>query len=236
MNVDSDDYLELDMISLLVLAAEREKADVVVCDFFKDSKNNRQIIKDIVSNDNKTNIRELILDNQTHPSLCNKLISKQVLTNKICDITERLDYSEDRYLCIRIFYLSKKIYKINVPLYHYRVDNPNSITKQKNESRFIDTIYFWHKLDEFLTEQNLIEDFKSIVDLSKTRCKVNLMFDTNNKKFRIRYADVFNSESEHNIKKLKLSGQFMLYLVKHKYFNCTSFLRTLVKLKNSILS
>jgi len=134
--VDSDDWIEINMIEKMYSLAVSDNYDMVYCDFYNhDMLNKVSYIKvPDLSNDFIMNIKLAILDNSPGGSLFNKLVRR-----KIYDKVVFPEYSiaEDKYITTQTLFFSKKIGYINAALYHYRY-NMLSLMRQssiKSEQR-----------------------------------------------------------------------------------------------------
>ena len=128
--VDSDDWIEPNMIELLYKEAVSGNFDMVVCDYFvyrKDSvtiKNQRDYY-----NYEKHDIIKHFMTSNIHGNVWNKFVHKRLLLLVDFPI---YNYLEDCVISIQNLYNASKIGLINVPLYHYCY-NPQSIINNKNK-------------------------------------------------------------------------------------------------------
>ena len=130
MQIDSDDYIALDMVEKMVDSAQKEKADITICDFNYVYKN--KIVHKSV-NPPLDNIKCLnaILTGFVHASVCNKLIKRSLyVDNKILP-TIGLNMWEDLSVMYKLMYHAEKVAYIPLPLYNYVLCNQGSYTAQK---------------------------------------------------------------------------------------------------------
>ena len=120
--IDSDDWIELEMVEKMVTSIVETKSDIVATNFYKNS--------DEVIKYNKIGY------STTHEYICNMFLLKvsATLWNKIYkkNLFENIRYPkdnmhEDLYINLQLFKKAGKVYHIEESLYHYR-ENPNSIT------------------------------------------------------------------------------------------------------------
>jgi len=97
LQIDSDDYVEINIVELLYNKAEETQADVTVCDFFEEQKNTTKIVVDAVSKNMDENRCNIIISTQSHACVWNKLI-KRDLYNRCSRLPKRLDVGEDNIL------------------------------------------------------------------------------------------------------------------------------------------
>ena len=131
--VDSDDFLDLTMYSVLVDALEQHQLDIIECNAFRyKSENNIKSYK---------NDGELVIYNHDEAlklSLCdgftaawNKLYKRSVIDTVRFPIGRKFEDSATSYL---IMHNAQKIGHIDTCLYYYRL-NPNSITQTSFDAK-----------------------------------------------------------------------------------------------------
>jgi len=172
--IDSDDWIEPDMIQKLYTAAIEADADIAACDFYKNYTSNhsyRYVIQEVDTENYFNNLGFVIWC-----ALWNKLFHRNILSRIEFP---RAHQDEDRVIIEQAFYFAKKIIKIPYPLYHY-VHNEESISRKKNSSFYSDmsenmsiTINFLREKlkDKFKLKEDSINDevnkFKIAVFKSK---------------------------------------------------------------------
>ena len=233
--VDSDDYIDSDMVEVLYHEAIVHKADIVVSDIIMEYGDRTVYRTDYLSDDPAEHFRDIVLDEASHSYLCNKLIRRTLYNRNECQPPDGLNYLEDRHAMIRLFYFAEKIIKVNRGFYHYVHYNVNAITKTKGEMHFENVLLFWKLLDEFLIQQNCFPNEPHITELAKVRCKVILMFDTNSVALRKKYADIFLAEEMRNLKFLTSGERCMLFFIRHKLFIATKVFREILLVKQKLL-
>jgi len=230
--VDSDDYIEVNMIELMYNKAIIEKADIVVSDFMAEYPDKSIYIRDIIDVNTKKNFSELLKQENTYSCLWNKLITKDLYFRKDCRIPDGLNYTEDLHVLLRLYYFAEKIVKVDQALYHYVQYNMNAITKSKQRMHFENIIFMWNKLDLFLKEHNEFEKYSHIIELKKVQNKVRLMIDTNSCELRKEFADIFKEEERNHISYFRRGERLMLFLVRKKCFLLAQLFHNLFVFKN----
>lgn len=126
--IDSDDWIELDMVDFLIKKVIETKADVVTCAaVVNDTKVNTDDFEEETWSQ-ETVILEFLKHVRINGSLCNKLV-KSSLLHKVsfhCGIS----YGEDALFCWQLLQKTKSLHLTNKQLYHYRM-NENSISHQE---------------------------------------------------------------------------------------------------------
>ena len=130
--VDSDDWMECDYLKLMLSCAKNNDADLVYCDYFEeDGKSVLYMRQDI---DQKANIQIIAAmasyDPFTVSSMWNKLIRRDLIS-RIVFPKER--YGEDMYISLQLAYYSKKSAYVPKSLYHYWVNNHESLCNHEEK-------------------------------------------------------------------------------------------------------
>jgi len=125
--VDSDDWIEPDMLEKLYQKAVVENNDLVICNVYYFENNKKDIIKQDFSKSDKISLIKNIIAIKSKAYLFNKLIKRDLLS--IVNFPED-SRSEDYVITVQNIYNSQSIGFINDPLYNYRY---NSLSLSNNE-------------------------------------------------------------------------------------------------------
>jgi len=234
--VDSDDFIEPDMMEVLYNKAMYEKADIVVCDIKIELQTSSRIAVDYISDNKEENFKNIIKHDLISSSLCNKLVKRNLYLRKDCRVPENLNYCEDWHVTTRIFYFATKIVKVNQVFYHYDQSNTNAITNTINRMHFENVLRFWNLLDVFLVEHNLYEKYNPIMALPKAQGKVHLMIGAHSSRLRKEFAGMFLEEEKECISQFSKGEKLMLYLVRYRLFFLAQIFHNYLVLKNAIKS
>ena len=147
IHADPDDWVEPTMLEELYSKAIKEDVEIVICDFYLDTKENSSYItQEFVKQDSQHVLQELLL-HRLHGSLWNKLIKLSCYTDYNIRFIKDLNYCEDYMICVKILMNSVKIAYLNKAFYHYdQIVNDNSITRKytidtyRVRCRFIDEL------------------------------------------------------------------------------------------------
>ena len=123
--MDSDDWVEPDMISSLYSKAKETNADIVCCDYFISYKN-KEIYKNCIVNNVDCNYFEAILADYMPPFLWNKFCKKNIY-NSVKFINT--NFGSDHCIAVQLFFYAKKVSIVNKPYIYYNKENSFSIIK-----------------------------------------------------------------------------------------------------------
>ncbi len=147
--VDSDDWIELDMIENLVTLALRHNLDIVACDnVIEDGKSQINIFHDTnppVIWNRRQCVEKFLLHKELNGSLCNKLVK----TSLFRDITfdPEISYGED---ALAIWHSLHRLNRMGITpstFYHYRM-NDDSISHQTFGSKKMTGHIVWKTIYE----------------------------------------------------------------------------------------
>ena len=123
--VDSDDWMELNMVAFLVDKAESSGADIVTCGMVKDDiPVVNDFIEEIYYHDD--GIKQFLDLLKIQGTLWNKLFKTKLIQDiRFC---ESIIYGEDLLFCWEMFKRQSKIVYTTKQLYHYKTNNTASIS------------------------------------------------------------------------------------------------------------
>ncbi|MBQ4279791.1 MAG: glycosyltransferase family 2 protein [Rikenellaceae bacterium] len=128
--VDSDDYLEPDMVRELHDTAVREDADMVVCDFRYIYEDSGRIAHVPFAPDRRMYIRQLLC-RQSNVGIWHRLCHRSLYDS--LRFVDGLNGVEDYVIIPILAYRARHIVKLDRPLYNYVKYNPSSFTSTINE-------------------------------------------------------------------------------------------------------
>lgn len=127
---DSDDYVEHNMLELLVEKAIEDDADIVICDM-DHVYETYSVPVHVNPSLNNIELISKLFTGEVHSSLCNKLIRRKLYTDNNINPTIGLNMCEDFSVMYKLVYYSKRISYLPQILYHYRQNVAGSFTAQK---------------------------------------------------------------------------------------------------------
>lgn len=172
IHADPDDWVELNMIEELVAKAVADNADMVICDFYRESKSDRIHVCQNPGDDlSASAVLRKILSQQLHGSCCNKLVNRSHIEG-IGFIPEDLCILEDELYNIRILARKIKVSYLPKAFYHYRVENEHSLCNTISEKSFKSKVKAVSEIESFC-----LANVAGIVSLDFIRIKRNVLFD-----------------------------------------------------------
>ena len=214
--IDSDDWVEPDMIEAMHNRAEAEQADIVVCDFVIEKASTKEFCCDFVPKHQKDYFYFMLENEVCYCCLWNKFVRRKLYELSDCRSVEDLNISEDRQVSTRLYYYAEKIVKIDKMFYHYERANVNSITSSKTSMHYDSVILFYELLEKFLKEKGLYEKYIDMVERSKVSSKAELFLKTMDYQLRNKYVNLYRNIEMKYLKKLRRGEKLVIILTHFK--------------------
>ena len=204
--VDGDDFIELDMYKLLIMAINENNADIAVCGRYIYYNSTNKVPKYVTSNvcvmSNSDAIHEFLVGKILEEAAWDKLYRRELFDNVLFPIDE---INEDLVVIPYILHNANKIVHVGVPLYNYR-RNQESISKSMYNKK--KNIVFDHlnTIENFI--ENQYPEFLSDVKLLRGRYAFSTL-----KGMVIDKNTMFNYKSEYQeyLKMLRFVYKDMLF-------------------------
>lgn len=156
IHADPDDWVEATMLEELYAKAKEEDADMVICDYWLEYRdNNIRKNLNVFNTDNEVLISRLVRGNLLG-ILWNKLIRRDFINDNNISFVDGLNFCEDWIFIIKILSKKAKVSYLSIPFYHYdKYSNPNALT-------LLTTVYGEEQYNIFLSAyKNTITDINS---------------------------------------------------------------------------
>lgn len=162
--VDSDDWIELNLVETALAQSERGTVDIVNYNLYsvcngKKNKWEYSFADGVYEDTELKNIyTRMMFDFQKNKpgiiqSLCSKLIKRSLLLETIQQEDQRITYGEDAAVVYIAMLKAKKIAIINQCIYYYRI-HPESMMHKRDISIFKDVYLFQNYMKERFSEYN----------------------------------------------------------------------------------
>lgn len=163
--IDSDDYIELDMLECLYNKAKEYNSDIVMCRFksITESGNIKYISKEKFSEDELMTLsknKDLML---THPAAWNKMYRRELfLSNNDIRYPSQVWY-EDIRTTLKLFNVANSIIYVDKVLYNYLI-REGSITNNKNCERNSEIVDALNDIVYYFKSNNKYEEYKEEIE------------------------------------------------------------------------
>ena len=164
--IDSDDYLDENMIETMYNEASNNDLDIAMCGYFVDYEDGNTQNRIINLDENRIYSGYEILSEILHHKngvtghSWNKLLKASIIKENNIQYPEHMKIYEDVAFFSRLFPYCKKIKNIKKMFYHY-IQRNNSSIKTINESVVLDTEEIVRLVNESISKLDLMNDFKA---------------------------------------------------------------------------
>lgn len=210
--IDSDDYIDKDMVELLVDAAIKEDADISGCGYIEEFADHSVEHPQKYTNDHGEMMRAITL--LTIKGVMWKLLVRSTIVTEHKDevrfIPDR-NMVDDYLFCCQIFYYAKRFASVDRCMYHWIQYNPNNYTHTtvfavESQAAAI------RKTEDFYREKGVYDVVKTELIQRKFISKLPLLFDKECIDV-VRWRNLF-PESNNVWKEMSFSlGNKMLFLL-----------------------
>lgn len=170
IQVDSDDCVKVDYIEKLVAVAQKNKADIVICDFQYDY-GNRQVHCHVNPPTDSHSLLNKVLAGSVHSGLWNKLVQRKIFVEHNIRFTEGLNMFDDKSVFYRIADQADRIAYLSEPLYIYNKTNEGSITSRKRTRAIEPALMLIEQMEDYFSKRDASKDVWQSIEYFK----VNVM-------------------------------------------------------------
>ena len=167
ISCDSDDWVEPTMYEELYTKAKEKDADIVICDFFYNYPDGRQIqANNIPQNCSQDALLGDVLMRRLSGTTCSKLFRKDIFQRYGISWEKGINLGEDIFIFLKLLLHPLKITCLPKAFYHYRrILGSNSYTNRLTYNSFKQSeyIYLW-KVSHIDQEKYAMEMFSSTLD------------------------------------------------------------------------
>ncbi len=163
IHVDSDDWIETDMLQGMLYMAQHENSDMVICDLLKEWPDRKEVISQKPRELDPAVILGQMFG-ELHGSLCNKLIRNSSIHQNAVAFENGLNSCEDQLFVMRLLAANIRVSYINKPYYHYII-NPDqqSITQNWFRTPVSQRLLFIKNAEELVKTDEQLDSFKEYV-------------------------------------------------------------------------
>ena len=170
IHVDPDDWVEPNMLEELYAKAKAEDADMVICDYYKESLSRTRYMRQKPTKLEADTILRYILRGKLYGALWNKLIRRECFTLYNIDFPENISLWEDMFVCCSLLLNDIKIAYLNKAFYHYDYhSNAESIVRTNHEKGTESQIIFISHFQDKLDSNRYVEELYSIKAVTKDK-------------------------------------------------------------------
>ena len=175
--IDSDDYIDKDMVELLVKAAIENNADISGCGYIEEYKDRSVEMPQRYTNNHVEMMRAITL--LTIKGVMWKLLIRRSIVeeNQVRFIPDNT-MVDDYLFCCQVFFYAKRFASVDKCMYHYIQYNPNNYSKTR-EFNITSQAKAIVKTEEFYKENGVYELVKDELLQRKFISKLPLLLNKN---------------------------------------------------------
>ena len=232
IHVDSDDWVDCDMLEKLYLKAKKTNADIVGCNVTHEYKKYQRVFRQNYSDDMDENIRRL-LNGEIFPSLCTSLTRTSLIKDNHIAFPQGLDTGEDLLFNLHLYLHAQKVIGIDDPSYHYRHTEDSGSFKHTEKS-INSVIEVARRIESLLRENGNYEKFADVIQFRKFSMKCALITDFNNKDNNIAWLNLFpeTNNAIWSYKQINWKRRVELWLAAHNQFKLAVLFQKLLRLQH----
>lgn len=190
--MDSDDYVEPDMLEKMYGEAVSKDADIVVADFWMNYVD-REIYRSQFVPDDKRQIIKNLINIKLNGFNWNKLFRRSLYTNNQIVYQEGIVLGEDLLVCIQLFFYARKIVGIPQAFVHYVQYNSNACTHTLSLEKLRCLIFIESFIIDFFRDKGLLKSFQKEILSRQMAYQKDLLLRTKGKlqrKMNARYRHI----------------------------------------------
>lgn len=213
LHIDSDDYIEVDMVELMFGKAKEEDADIVVCDYFLEWEKTRKYIN-VEIGENKEKYLDYLLDSSASPVVWNKMFRKEIYTKHDITTNEGINFGEDFSVTPKLVYFARSIAKVDQAFVHYVQYNANSYSKKITDKNISDITITLENLQSFFSKIPKSEHYLKLLESSKLQKKLEFIKHIEGQKLNQLISNFYYEITDVDPKRFGLFDRILLSLSK----------------------
>ena len=174
--VDSDDWIEEDMVEKLVDKAIQTDADVVGCDYYEDYPIKAVLCKQHYPTDHIEAMKAMTLL-KIKGVLWKLLIRHDLIVKNNLSFIPEIHFGEDYIFCCKLFFYAKSISNVDEALYHYVQYNPNNYCSSNSDKRIQSFAKAIKTVETFYRENGILDMVNTELLQRKFLCKSSYALD-----------------------------------------------------------
>ena len=229
IHVDSDDWVDYDMMEKLYEKAEETHADIVGCNVTHEYRNYKRIFSQDYSDDMDENIKRL-LDGRIFPSLCTSLTRSNLIRDNHITFPQGLDTGEDLLFNLNLYLHAQKVVGIDNPFYHYRHTEDSGSFKHTEKS-INSVIEVSRRIEDLMRETGYYGKFENEIQYRKFSMKCALITEFDNHAYNKAWLKLFPETHQFiwSYKQFSWKRRVELWLAAHNQFRLAVFFQKLLK-------
>ena len=234
IHVDSDDWVDKDMMELLYVKAKETDADIVGCNVTHEYGKSQRIFKQSYADDMDENIRRL-LNGKIFPSLCTSLTRTILIKDNHVLFPQGIDTGEDLLFNLQLYLHAHRVIGIDAPSYHYR-HTEDSGSFQHTEKSINSVIEVARRIEALMKESGNYEKFKDEIQFRKFSMKCALIEKFDNMDYNKAWLNLFPETHKYiwSYKQFSWKRRIELWLAAHNCFKIAELFQKMLEAQHKL--
>ena len=234
IHVDSDDWVDKDMMELLYVKAKETDADIVGCNVTHEYGNSQWILKQSYSDNMDENIRRL-LNGKIFPSLCTSLTRTILIKDNHVLFPQGIDTGEDLLFNLQLYLHAHRVIGIDAPSYHYR-HTEDSGSFRHTEKSIKSVIEVARRIEKIMKETGNYEKFKDEIQFRKFSMKCALIEKFDNRDYNKAWLKLFPETHRYvwSYKQFNWKRRVELWLAAHNCFKIAELFQKMLEAQHKL--
>ena len=181
--VDSDDWIEPDMVELLVGEAVAKNADVVGCDYYEDRPGGSAIVAQDYPREHTEAMKAMTLL-KIKGVLWKLLVRRSVLVECQLRFARDIDFGEDYIFCCKLFYYARSFASVKKALYHYVQYDSNNYCSMDIDKRIDSFAKAIAAVERFYRQYGVYDSLEKELTIRKFLNKSQYVLDKKSRNIR----------------------------------------------------
>lgn len=180
IHVDSDDFVEKNIISLCIKKVINNQPDMVITGTIHEYKNNKSKIDySTCKYANKDQYLKDVIKQNIPTCIWGKLIKRSLYINNEIHCLSNISFGEDYAVLPKLLFYAKNLEIVHTPLYHYTHYNDNSFTQRFKWSNVHDIFYVENNINDFFQSKSIYKKELHIARLKRIAWVIRYTYENN---------------------------------------------------------
>ena len=234
IHVDSDDWVDKDMMELLYNKAKEADADIVGCNITHEYANYKKVFSQCYSDDMDKNVKRL-LNGKIFPSLCTSMTRRSLIKDYNVQFPQGIDTGEDLLFNLQLYLHARRVIGIDAPSYHYRHTEDSGSFKHTEKS-IKSVIEVARRIEALLNETGNYEKFKDEIQFRKFSMKCALIEKFDNEEYNKAWLNLFPETHKYiwSYKQFSWKRRIELWLAAHNCFKLAELFQMILEIQHKL--
>lgn len=195
IHCDSDDWMDITMISTMYSRMLAMEADIVWCDYNMSFADHDELVVQSFE-ETPLSCMKALLTERMHGSLCNKLVRRSLYIDNGLFFRDGLNMWEDVRMVFQLFTFAKKVSYCSGGFYYYMQNNEASVCGSRGMDKIDNMLANGNDVLAFIRERNLDRALAPEIQIFKLASKQILLLTLQKENFK-RWKYIYPESNKH---------------------------------------